>query len=148
MATFIHTLATLHYMWPDLPKWFCTHTASFYTIKTHGHIHVCVSGQESHVAHKWVTVFIGTGNLPVLTPHTSITTWLISIKLTYFMPSIYATLHTKVEENQPSSSRDMCSWNLPHFLHIFFFTPFYKSNFEQTKDTFLVDPFLSNLAHL
>ena len=31
---------------------------------------------------------------------------------------------------------------------MFFFALFYKSNYEATKDTFLVDWFLSNLAHL
>ena len=34
------------------------------------------------------------------------------------------------------------------FFTFFFFAPFYKSNFEPTKNTLPVDRFLSNLAHL
>ena len=34
------------------------------------------------------------------------------------------------------------------FTFFFFFAPFYKSNFEPTKNTLPVDRFLSNLAHL
>ena len=52
-------------------------------------------------------------------PRISITTGPISIKFTYFMPFIYATLHTKFERNQSSSLRDVCSWKLPYFLHLF-----------------------------
>ena len=81
----------------------------------------CVSGQGSHVAHKclikthgrvsaakevmWHTsvLFTGTAKSPFSTPHISITTRPISIKFTYFMPSIYTTLHTKFEENGRSS---------------------------------------------
>ena len=65
------------------------------------------------------------------------------------MPSIYATLHTKFERNRPNSLRDMCSWKgLIFFTFFLFFALFYKSNFEPTKDTLLIDRFLSNLAHL
>ena len=48
----------------------------------------------------------------------SVTTRPISIKFTYFMPSIYTTLHTKLERNRPSGLRDMLFWKLPHF-HLF-----------------------------
>ena len=65
---------------------------------------LCVSGQESRVVQ-----FTEIANLPFSTPHISITTMPISIKLTYFMSSIYTTLHTKLEENWHSSSQDMCS---------------------------------------
>ena len=34
------------------------------------------------------------------------------------------------------------------FTFFFFFTPFYKSNFEPPKDTLPVDRFFSNLVHL
>ena len=59
----------------------------------------------------WCTsvIFTGTSNLLFSNPHISITTGPISIKVTYFMPSIYATLHAKFERNQPSSLQDMCS---------------------------------------
>ena len=70
-------------------------------IKTHS----CVSAAKKTV---WCTsvLFTETANLPFSTPHVSIATGLISIKFTYFMPSIYVTLH---ERNQLSSSPDMCS---------------------------------------
>ena len=64
-------------------------------------------------------LFTGTTNSLFSTTCISITTQSISIIFTYFMLSIYATLHTEFEENQLSSSWDMCSWKLPHFLHIF-----------------------------
>ena len=38
--------------------------------------------------------------------------------------------------------------NCPVFSTFFFFTPFYKSNFEPTKDTLLINWFLSSLSHL
>ena len=34
-------------------------------------------------------------------------------------PYTYVTLHTKFEWNRPSSLQDVCSWKLPHFLHLF-----------------------------
>ena len=82
-----------------------------YSIKTHGRMSVAKKAV-------WRTsmLFIGTTNSPFSTPHISIITALISIKFTYFMPSIYTTLYTTFEENWPSSSRDMCSWKLSHFL--------------------------------
>ena len=86
----------------------------------HQNTQLCVSGQQNHAVHKcvikthgsvssakkvvWHTnVFTGTTNLPFSSPCISITTALISIKFTYFMPSIYPTLHTKFEGNQPRS---------------------------------------------
>ena len=61
-------------------------------------------------------------------------------------------VYTKLEENRSSSSRDVCLWKVPHFVHIkfffLFFEPFYKTNFESIKDALLVDRFLTNLAHL
>ena len=43
---------------------------------------------------------------PCSTPCISITTVLISIKLMYFMPSLYTTLHTKFKGNQLSNLQD------------------------------------------
>ena len=59
----------------------------------------------------WCTsvLFTVTTNSAFSTPRISITTGLISIKFTYFMPSMYVTLHTTFERNWPSSLRDMCS---------------------------------------
>ena len=112
-------------------------------IKTHGRVSAAKKAM-------WRTsvLFTGTANLPFSTPHISINTGPISIKFTYFMPSIYMTLHTKCKGNQLSSSQDMFSWKLAHFLHIFFFALFYKSNFEPSKNTLLADKFLSNLTHI
>ena len=67
-------------------------------IKTHGR----VSAAKEVVWHTSI-LFTGTAKSPFSTPHISITTGPISIKFTYFMPSIYTTLHTKFEENQLSS---------------------------------------------
>ena len=67
-------------------------------IKTHGR----VSAAKEVMWHTSV-LFTGTAKSPFSTPHISITTGPISIKLTYFMPSIYTTLHTKFEENRLSS---------------------------------------------
>ena len=72
-------------------------------IKTHGR----VSAAKEDVRHTSV-LFTGTAKSPLLTPHISITTGLISIKFTYFMNCIYTTLHTKFEENRFSSLRDIC----------------------------------------
>ena len=85
-------------------------------IKTHGH----VSAAKKAVWRASV-LFTGTANSPFSTPRISITTRLISIKFTYFMPYIYVTLHTKFERNRPSSSRDVfLHENCPmHFLHLF-----------------------------
>ena len=86
----------------------------FSLIKTHG----CVSVTKKAVWHTSM-LFTETANSPFSTPCISITLGLIYIKFTYFMSSIYMTLHTKCEENQPSSLWDMCSWKFPYFLHIF-----------------------------
>ena len=56
-----------------------------------------VSAAKKDVRHKKV-LFKGTAKSPFSTPHTSITTGLVFSKFTYFMPSIYMTLHTKFEE--------------------------------------------------
>ena len=77
--------------------------------------HLCVSGQERHVAHECE----GTTKLPFSTPCISITTGLISIKLIYFMPSTYMTLCTKFQGNRLSSFWDKYLWKFPHFLCIF-----------------------------
>ena len=71
-------------------------------IKTNG----CMSVAKKDVQHASV-LFTGTTKSLFSTPHFSITTELISIKFTYFMPSIYMTLHMKFEENQLSSLRDI-----------------------------------------
>ena len=63
-------------------------------IKTHG----CVSPAKKDLQHTSV-LFTGTAKAPFSTPHISITNGLISIKFTYFMPSMYKTLHTKFEKN-------------------------------------------------
>ena len=58
-------------------------------IKTHGRVSAAKKAM-------WLTsvLFTGTANLPFSAPHISITTGPICIKFTYFMPSIYATLHS------------------------------------------------------
>ena len=66
-------------------------------IKIHGYVSVA----KEDVWHTGV-LFTGTAKSPFSTPHYSITTKPISIKFTYFMPSIYTTLHTKFEENRRS----------------------------------------------
>ena len=114
------------------------------TIKTHGRVSVAKKAV-------WRTsvLFTGTTNSPFSAPHISITTRPISIKFTYFMPSTYATPHTKFKRNWSSSLQDMCSWKLPYFLHLFLLLrTILQSNFEPTKNTLPVDRFLSNLAHL
>ena len=114
-------------------------------IKTYGH----VSAAKKAV---WRTnvLLTGTANLLFSVPRISITTGQISIKFTYFMSYIYTTLHTKFERNWFSSTREICvPENCPiFFTFLFFFAPFYKSNFEPTKTTLPMDRFLSNLVHL
>ena len=112
-------------------------------IKTHGRV------LAAKKAMWWTSVlFTGVINSPFSTPHTPVTTRLIFIIFTHFMSSIYTTLYIPNNEgNRPSSLKDMCSWILSHFPFFFFFAPFYKNNFEPTKDTLLVDRILSNLAH-
>ena len=76
-------LVPLHYM--NYPTWL--------KIKTHGR----VSAAKKDVRHTSV-LFAGTAKALFSTSHISITTRPISIKLTYFMLSIYATRHTKLKE--------------------------------------------------
>ena len=73
------------------------------SIKTHG----SVSAAKEVMWHTSV-LFTGTAKSPFSTHHISITTGLIPIKFTYFMPSIYTTLHTKFEENRLSGLQDIC----------------------------------------
>ena len=75
-------------------------------IKTHGR----VSAAKEVVWHTSV-LFTGTVKSPFSTHHISIisiTTGRISIKFTYFMPSIYTTSHTKFEKIRLSSLQDIC----------------------------------------
>ena len=110
-------------------------------IKTHG----CVSAAKKAVWHTNV-LFTGIATLLFSTPHISIATTSIFIKFTYFMPSIYATRHIKCEENCLVFHEICFPEYCPiFFTFFFFFAPFYKSNFEPTKYSFLVDRFLSNL---
>ena len=67
-------------------------------IKTHGRVSVA----KKDVQHTNV-LFTGTTKSPFSTPCISITTRLIYIRFTYFMPFIYTILHTKFEENRRSS---------------------------------------------
>ena len=85
-------------------------TINMQWIKIHGR----VSAAKKAV---WRTsmLFTGTANSPFSTPHISITTVLISIKLTYFMPSIHTILHTNLKE---IGLVDMCLGKLTNFLHI------------------------------
>ena len=114
------------------------------SIKTHGHAPVA-----KRVV--WCTSVLITGTINSLfsTPRISIATGPISIKFTYFMPFIYATLHTKFEKIGPVVHKKCVSENYPIFFTFFlFFTPFYKSNFEPTENILFMDHFLSNLTHL
>lgn len=65
---------------------------------------LCVNGQERLTANK--CVIRKPTKSPCSTPCISITTVLISIKLMYFMPSLYTTLHTKFKGNQLSNLQD------------------------------------------
>ena len=88
---YVHVMELLHIIMVYTPDSY---------IKTHG----CVSAAKEDVWHTSV-LFTRTAKSPFSTPHISITTGPISIKFTYFMPSIYMTLHTKFEENQFNSLR-------------------------------------------
>ena len=107
-------------------------------IKMHSH----VSAAKKVVWHTCV-LFTRTTNLPFSTPHISITTGPISIKFTYFMPYIMPHYIPSLKEISPK----ICvheNWSIffMFFFFFIFFAPFYKSNFEPTKDTLLIDPFL------
>ena len=113
-------------------------------IKTHGRM----SAAKKAV---WRTsvLFTGTAKSPFSTTHTSITTGPISIRLRYCMPSIYAI--PSLKEIGPTVHKICVHENCQiffTFFFLFFFAPFYKSNFEPTKDSLLMDQFLSILAHL
>ena len=86
----------------------------------------------------WCTsvLFTGTTNSPFLMPCISITTRLISIKFTYFMPSVYAILHTKFEENWPSSSQDVFLKIVPFSSHFSSLHCFTKVTLSQPKTPF------------
>ena len=72
---------------------YITSSSAVYQIKTHGRVSVA----KKDVQHTSV-LFTGTAKLLFSTPHISITTGPISIKFTYFMPSIYTTLHTTFDK--------------------------------------------------
>ena len=62
----------------------------------------------------WCTsvLFTETASLPFSTPHISLYNhWadFYQIYILIFMPSVYTTLHTKLEGNQPNSLLDICS---------------------------------------
>ena len=115
-----------------------------HVIKTH-----CRVSATKKAMWRTSVLFTGTANLLFSTPRISITTGPISIKFTYFMPSIYATLIPNLKEIGPVVYKICVPENCPiFFTFFFFFTPFYKSNIEPTKDTLLMNGFLSNLAHL
>ena len=60
-----------------------------------------------------------------------------------FMPFIYTTSCTKLEENLFSSLQDICSWRFPCFLHIFLFLHCFRNvNLNQPKTTSLYIDFL------
>ena len=69
-----------------------------------------------------------TANLPFSTSLNSITSGLISIRFAYFMPTIYTTEPYKFQGHEPSSLWNMCSWKLPHILHIFLCTILIKTH--------------------
>ena len=101
-------------------------------IKTHGR----VSAAKKDVRHTSVLFIItGTTKSPFSTLHISITTGPICIKFTYFMPSIYTTVHTKFEENQISGLWDIRIWKLHNFFtFFFFFAPICNNNFKPRKN--------------
>ena len=74
-------------------------------IKTHG----CASAARKPHGTQVRMLFTGTANSLFSTTRISITTTLISMKFTYFIPFIHATLYTKFEVNQHSNLRYMCS---------------------------------------
>ena len=102
---------------------------NMWSIKNSGHIQIIKTHSRVSAAKKavWHTsvLFTGTTNLPFSTPLISLATGPIS-----FMPSIYATLHIKFEENQPSSSRDSYV-----FLKIVPLSSHFSSSYHFTKVT-------------
>ena len=84
---------------------YCRHQNRLtFVIKTHSSVSVA-----KKAVWRISVLFTGTANSLFSTPHISITTGPISIKFSYFMPSIYVTLHTKFERNELGSSQNMCS---------------------------------------
>ena len=82
-----------------ISNWRCNNTdigISISGISTDIKPHSRVSAAKKAMWHTSL-LFTGTANSPFSTPHISITTGSISIIFTYFMPSIYATIHTKFE---------------------------------------------------
>ena len=125
------------------PRKLCGTQLYYLQVKIHG----CVSAAKKAVWHTSV-LFAGNTNSPFSTSHISITTGQISIKFIYFMPFIYAILLTKFKEICCVLYEICVPENCPIFFTFFFFTQFYKSNFEPTKDTLFLDQFLSKLVHL
>ena len=76
-------------------------------IKTHSSVSAAKKPKED--ARHTSVLFTGTVKLPNSAFCISKTTKPISTKFTYFLPYIYTTLHTKIEGNSFSSSRDICS---------------------------------------
>ena len=114
------------------------------SIKTHGRVSVAKKTV-------WYTsvLFIGTTNSPFSTPCISITAGLISKSdLHILCPPYTRPCIPRLTEIGPVVYEICVHDNCPIFFTFFFFAPFYKSNFEPTNDTLLVDCFLSNLAHL
>ena len=95
-------------------------------------------------------LFTGTANSPFSAPRISITTGPISIKFTYFMPPYMRHYIPNLNEIGSVVCEICVPKNCPIFFtfFFFFFAPFYKSNFEPTKNTLPMDRFLSNLVHL
>ena len=94
-------------------------------------------------------LFTGTANLLFSAPRISITTGPISIKYTFLCPPYAQPYIPNLKEIGPVVREICVPKNYPiFFTFFFFFAPFYKSNFEPTKNTLPMDQFLANLAHL
>ena len=76
-------------------------------IKTHSSVSAAKKTKED--ARHTSVLFTGTVKLPNSAFCISKTTISISTKFTYFLPYIYTTSHIKIEGNNFSSSRDICS---------------------------------------
>ena len=92
----------------------------------------------------WQTSVLFTGNTKLLfsTPCISTTTWPICTKFTYFMPSIYITLHTKCDqasENQPN-----CHTKFDHVFQVCCIITFISYTIK-VKFTPLLYNFIGNL---
>ena len=123
-------------------------TVHFYTQTETGksrHTRCRVSATKKDMWHTSV-LFTGTTKSPFSTPHISITTGFITIQFTYFMLSIYTTLHAKFEGNQLSNFKICISENCP-IVFIFFLLRTDINNFEPRKNNLPVHRFPSNLVH-